>query len=127
MTTTRVSAVVVALALVTAAGAGCSAPTPAPNSTPTTNAVPVTGPVQGPAITITALNFGDPLTVPPGAKITIVNSDDVAHTVTSKVKGQFDVKVGGNGQATFTAPSTPGRYPYYCVYHPGMIGVLIVQ
>jgi plastocyanin len=125
MTTTRLSAVVVALALVTAAGAGCAAP--APNSTPTSSAVPVTGPVQGPAITITALNFGDPLTVPPGAKITVVNSDDVAHTVTSKVKGQFDVKVGGNAQATFTAPATPGRYPYYCVYHPGMIGVLIVQ
>jgi plastocyanin len=125
MTTTRLSAVVVALALVTAAGAGCAAP--APHSTPTSSAVPVTGPVQGPAITITALNFGDPLTVPPGAKITVVNSDDVAHTVTSKVKGQFDVKVGGNAQATFTAPATPGRYPYYCVYHPGMIGVLIVQ
>jgi plastocyanin len=123
MTATRISAVLIATTLV----AGCAAPAPAPNSTPTTSAVPVTGPVQGPAITITALNFGDPLTVPPGAQVTVVNSDDVAHTVTSKVKGQFDVKVGGNAQATFTAPTTPGRYPYYCVYHPGMIGVLIVQ
>lgn len=128
MTTRRVpAALVVAAAVATAVTAACSAPVPAPNSTPTTSAVPVTGPVQGPAITITALNFGDPLTVPPGAKITVVNSDDVAHTVTSKVKGQFDVKVGGNAQATFTAPTTPGRYPYYCVYHPGMVGVLIVQ
>ncbi len=127
MTTTRIAVVLVAMSLATGAGAGCSSPAPAPNSTPSANAVPVTGPVQGPAITITALNFGDPLTVPPGAKITVVNSDDVAHTVTSKVKGQFDVKVGGNAQATFTAPTTPGRYPYYCVYHPGMVGVLIVQ
>lgn len=127
MTTTRVAAVLVTMSLVTGAGAGCSSPAPAPNSTPSASAVPVTDPVQGPAITITALNFGDPLTVPPGAKITVVNSDDVAHTVTSKVKGQFDVKVGGNAQATFTAPTTPGRYPYYCVYHPGMVGVLIVQ
>ncbi len=127
MTTTRIAVVLVAMSLATGAGAGCSSPAPAPNGTPSASAVPVTGPVQGPAITITALNFGDPLTVPPGAKITVVNSDDVAHTVTSKVKGQFDVKVGGNAQATFTAPTTPGRYPYYCVYHPGMVGVLIVQ
>ena len=125
--TTRLPVVLVAAALVAGAVAGCATPAPAPNSTPTTSAVPVTGPVQGPAITITALNFGDPLTVPPGAKITVVNSDDVAHTVTSKVKGQFDVKVGGNAQTTFNAPTTPGRYPYYCVYHPGMVGVLIVQ
>lgn len=125
MTTTRLPAVLVAAVLVAGAVSGCTAP--APNSTPTTSAAPVTGPVQGPAITITALNFGDPLTVAPGAQVTVVNSDDVAHTVTSKVKGQFDVKVGGNAQTTFNAPTTPGRYPYYCVYHPGMVGVLIVQ
>lgn len=125
MTTTRLPAVLMAAVLVAGAVSGCT--TPAPNSTPTTSAVPVTGPVQGPAITITALNFGDPLTVAPGAQVTVVNSDDVAHTVTSKVKGQFDVKVGGNAQTTFNAPTTPGRYPYYCVYHPGMVGVLIVQ
>ncbi|TXH20510.1 MAG: plastocyanin [Mycobacterium sp.] len=127
MTTTRVAAVLAATALTAGVTVACSATTPAPNSTPTTSAVPVTGPVQGPAITITALNFGDPLTVAPGAQVTVVNSDDVAHTVTSKVKGQFDVKVGGNAQTTFNAPTTPGRYPYYCVYHPGMVGVLIVQ
>ncbi len=125
--TARIPAVVLAAALTVGVGAACAAPVRAPNSTPTTNAVPMTGPVQGPAITITALNFGDPLTVPAGAQITVVNSDDVAHTVTSKAKGQFDVKVGGNARATFAAPTTPGRYPYYCVYHPGMIGVLIVQ
>lgn len=127
MTTTRAAAVLVAAALATSVPAACSATAPAPDSAPSASAAPVTGPVQGPAITITALNFGDPLTVPPGATITVVNSDDVAHTVTSKVKGQFDVKVGGNAQTTFTAPTTPGRYPYYCVYHPGMVGVLIVQ
>ena len=109
--TTRLPVVLVAAALVAGAVAGCATPAPAPNSTPTSSAVPVTGPVQGPAITITALNFGDPLTVAPGAQVTVVNSDDVAHTVTSKVKGQFDVKVGGNAQTTFNAPTTPGRYP----------------
>ncbi|MUL62860.1 hypothetical protein BOO86_00170 [Mycobacterium sp. CBMA 234] len=127
MTRRQVAALAVAAALVAAASAGCTWTTSAPNSTPASNAAPDNGPVQGPAITITALNFGEPLTVPPGAQITVVNRDDVAHTVTSKVKGQFDVKVGGNSRATFAAPTTPGRYPYYCVYHPGMVGVLIVQ
>lgn len=126
---TAMRTVVLVMALVVAGGvsAGCTQTPPAPNSVPSTHPAPAQGPVQGPAITITALNFGDPLTVPPGAQITVVNSDDVAHTVTSKAKGQFDVKVGGNARATFAAPTKPGRYPYYCIYHPGMVGVLIVQ
>lgn len=125
MTAMRGAALLVALAVATTAG--CTQTPPAPNSVPSSHPATAQGPVDGPAITITALNFGDPLTVPPGAQITVVNSDDVAHTVTSKVKGQFDVKVGGNARATFAAPTKPGRYPYYCVYHPGMVGVLIVQ
>ncbi|MDR3661522.1 MAG: cupredoxin domain-containing protein [Mycobacterium sp.] len=127
MTMTRISAVVVATALAATVTAGCSGMATKPETAQPSSTAPANGPVQGPAITITALNFGDPLTVPPGAQITIVNNDDVAHTVTSKVKGQFDVQVAGNARTIFTAPTAPGRYPYYCVYHPGMTGVLVVR
>jgi plastocyanin len=115
-----------ALGLTAALLAGCSAPSPTHDSMSSSPA-PVSGPVQGPAITITALNFGDPIKVRPGVTVTVLNNDDVAHTVTSKAKGQFDVRVEANSRATFTAPTTPGEYPYYCVYHPGMVGALIVR
>ena len=31
------------------------------------------------------------------------------------------------GTKTLTAPSQPGEYPFYCVYHPNMKGTLIVK
>jgi plastocyanin len=41
--------------------------------------------------------------------------------------GQFDVHLAGNGEATFTAPTQPGEYAFYCTYHPSMKGTLMVQ
>jgi plastocyanin len=72
------------------------------------------------------MSFGDPITVAPGTQITIKNDDSAEHSVTSQTAGQFDVHVDGNQQGTLTAPSEPGEYPFYCVYHPSMKGTLIV-
>jgi plastocyanin len=127
MTMPRISALAVTAALAALVATGCSGTATAPETAPSGSSAPATGPVQGPAIVITALNFGDPLTVSPGEQITIVNNDDVAHTVTSKIKGLFDIHVAGNARTLFSAPTEPGRYPYYCVYYPGMIGLLVVR
>ena len=81
----------------------------------------------GSTLTIANMGFGQPITVAPGAKITIKNSDSVEHSVTSRTEGQFSVDVEGNGQGTLTAPSTPGEYAFYCKYHPSMNGTLIVK
>lgn len=78
-------------------------------------------------ITIASMSFGDPITVAPGTQITVNNTDSVEHSVTAKVAGTFDVHVDGNTQKTFTAPSQPGEYAFYCVYHPNMTGTLIVK
>ena len=78
-------------------------------------------------ITIADMAFGAPITVAPGAQITVKNDDSAEHSVTSQTGGQFDVHVDGNQQATLTAPSEPGEYAYYCVYHPSMKGTLIVK
>lgn len=78
-------------------------------------------------ITIADMSFGNPVTVPPGAQITIKNDATVEHSVTSDIKGQFDTHVDGQKQKTMTAPSEPGEYPFYCVYHPSMKGTLIVK
>ena len=81
----------------------------------------------GPTITISGMAFGAPLTVSPGATITIVNEDTVEHSVTSDPKGAFGTDVDGGEQKTFTAPDKPGEYPIICVYHPSMHGTLIVK
>lgn len=81
----------------------------------------------GPTITMANMRFGDPITVAPGAKITIKNDDTAEHSVTSQTEGTFDVHVDAGEQGTLTAPTEPGEYAFYCVYHPSMKGTLIVK
>lgn len=81
----------------------------------------------GPTITIQGMGFSAALTVAPGTQITIVNDDEVEHSVTSQTDGLFDVHVDGKQRATFTAPSEPGEYPFICTYHPAMKGLLVVE
>jgi plastocyanin len=77
-------------------------------------------------ITIADMNFGQPITVPPGAQITIKNDDSAEHSVTSDAAGKFDVEVEGKEQGTLTAPTEPGDYAFHCKYHPSMHGTLTV-
>ncbi len=66
------------------------------------------------------------LTVKPGAVVTVTNGDLAGHTVTSDT-GLFDTGIVSNGKSvTFTAPMTPGSYPYHCTPHPSMTGTLVV-
>jgi plastocyanin len=78
-------------------------------------------------ITIANMNFGEPITVPPGATITIKNDDSAEHSVTSDTAGKFDVEVEGKEQGTLTAPTEPGEYAFHCTYHPSMHGTLTVK
>jgi plastocyanin len=47
--------------------------------------------------------------------------------VTSKTDGKFSKDFDGSEQGTFTAPTQPGEYAFYCKYHPNMKGTLIVK
>jgi plastocyanin len=78
-------------------------------------------------ITIAGNSFGDPITVPPGAQISVTNNDSAEHSVTSDTAGVFDVDIAGNADGSFTAPAESGEYPFHCTYHPSMHGTLIVQ
>ena len=78
-------------------------------------------------ITIATMSFGEPITVSPGAQVTIKNDDSAEHSVTSDTAGKFDVDVEGKEQGTLTAPTEPGEYAYHCTYHPSMHGTLIVK
>jgi plastocyanin len=78
-------------------------------------------------ITIAKMNFGEPVTVSPGAQVAIKNGDSVEHSVTSDTSGQFNVDVEANQGGTLTAPSAPGEYKFHCTYHPSMHGTLTVK
>jgi plastocyanin len=67
------------------------------------------------------------LTVKPGAKVTVTNSDTVTHTLTADA-GAFDTgDIAPGSSATFTAPSKPGTYTYHCSIHLFMKATLIVS
>ncbi len=67
------------------------------------------------------------LTVAPGAKITVTNSDTVVHTVTANDKAFDTGNIAGGQTGEFTAPTTPGKYPFRCTPHQFMTGTLTVS
>ena len=70
----------------------------------------------------------DPITVVVGVNNTLKwsNDDTAPHTVTAN-DASFDSGNVAPGQSyTFTF-TTPGTYQYHCVYHPWMIGTVIVK
>jgi len=77
-------------------------------------------------ITITDFDYDMPDSVPPGATITVVNDDAVAHTVTSSPAGDFDLNVAAGETGTFTAPDGTGEYGMICIFHGNMNATLVV-
>jgi plastocyanin len=77
-------------------------------------------------ITIKGFAFSTPDSVSPGATVTVDNQDGTAHTVTADTGGAFDDQAA-EGTSTFTAPTTPGSYPFHCSLHPSMHGTLVVK
>ena len=67
------------------------------------------------------------ITVTPGQKVTVTNKDSVAHTVTANDKKFNTGDIDPGKTVTFTAPSTPGSYPYICTIHQYMTGMLTVK
>jgi plastocyanin len=107
---------------------GSASPAASATAAPTVTspASPATG-ASAAKIIIAGHSFGAPVTVPPGAHISVTNKDSAEHSVTSDTAGVFDVDIAGNADASFTAPTEPGSYPFHCTYHPSMHGTLIVQ
>ncbi|WP_426990570.1 cupredoxin domain-containing protein [Pseudarthrobacter sp. Y6] len=122
-------AAVLLMAALLLGGCGSSSSPSSPAASPGPGTA-TTGAVNpgAPTITIKDFEYGAPLTVAPGALVTVTNVDAAGHTVTADQGKAFDVDVkGSGGTATFTAPSAPGSYPYHCAYHPNMHGTLTVK
>ncbi|MEA3136222.1 MAG: hypothetical protein QOJ26_490 [Thermoplasmata archaeon] len=67
------------------------------------------------------------LTVAAGAMVSVENKDTTTHTVTSTGSTAFDTHdIAGGQTGSFTAPITPGTYPFNCAFHSQMKGTLTV-
>jgi plastocyanin len=78
------------------------------------------------SIAIADFSFGQPRTVPGGSVVQVSNADAEAHTLTAE-DGTFDTgSVDGGTVVSFTAPTVPGTYSFYCDIHPTMTGSLVV-
>ncbi len=109
--------------------AGTRAPAPAASTQPSQPSPPAgsRSPATTAVITIHGFAYTVPATVSAGARVTVHNRDDVAHTITADTGHAFDVTVPASGTATFTAPTTAGRYPFHCTYHANMHATLTVS
>lgn len=70
----------------------------------------------------------DPVTVVIGVNNTVmwVNDDSAPHTVTANNGAFGSGNIAPTGTFTFTF-TTPGTYAYHCIYHPWMVGTVIVK
>jgi plastocyanin len=76
-------------------------------------------------VEIKGFKFTPPDSVKAGSKVEVRNEDSATHTVTAD-DGSFDTKdVSAGGEASFTAPSTPGTYKFHCSIHPSMTSELV--
>lgn len=66
------------------------------------------------------------LIVPAGARVTFVNDDAEAHTVTSVTRA-FDSGTIDANKRWSQVLKTPGRYIFRCNYHPYMQGTIVVR
>lgn len=78
-------------------------------------------------IHISGFKYTVPASVAPGETVSVMNMDGENHTVTADAGNAFDVKANAGSTVTFTAPKTPGSYPFHCTYHSNMHGVLVVK
>ncbi|MHA7648176.1 PEFG-CTERM sorting domain-containing protein [Nitrosopumilus sp. S4] len=71
-------------------------------------------------------------TVDVGGKVIMANTDTAAHTYTAGTAeggptGEFDTGLLMAGNSFEYSPETVGEIPYFCMVHPWMQGLIIVQ
>lgn len=112
-----------------------------PEEVPEPEAIPEPEPFTGNIVTATILNgsdiqgnpdyLPDILTVSVGSGIEWFNEDAVAHTVSSldDVGATFDSGLINPGDIYFldTTPLQVGEYDYFCIVHPWMQSVFVIQ
>jgi plastocyanin len=114
-------ATVVTLLFVSACGSSSIKTSPAAMST---SVMPVS------AITVTIQDFAfhpSKFTVSPGATITVINEDQVIHTLTADNVAFNSGDVTKGVPVSFPAPTQPGTYPFHDHLRSYITGVLTVS
>jgi plastocyanin len=96
------------------------------------SAVPASAATATDHVQIKSFKFGPPaITVATGTKITWTNTDGAPHTATSGTSptgdGTFDTGAIKKGRSKSVTVSKPGRYAYFCAFHPFMKATVIVK
>lgn len=67
------------------------------------------------------------LLVDPGQRVTFANGDPYGHTIAGAAGtfGEAHRDLPAGDSATFTFPEE-GVFPFFCTYHPGMVGAVVV-
>jgi plastocyanin len=93
---------------------------PRPGDTTTSDVIPVA--IKG------FVYIPETVTVPAGSSVAWTNQDNAPHTSTGIGDAVSALDSGAIifGQTFTQAFDTPGTYPYYCVYHPNMLGTVVV-
>ena len=65
------------------------------------------------------------LSIAPGTKVTFVNDDDDAHTVTAD-NGSWDSEGLNQGEHWVHAFPTTGKIAYHCTVHPFMKATIVI-
>ena len=84
------------------------------------------------SVTIQTFQFKpSTLEVKVGARVTWINQDDIAHTVTSGTPenrgGRFDARLNGKGSSFSFTFTQPGTYSFFCNRHQSMRGQIRVN
>jgi plastocyanin len=66
------------------------------------------------------------LHIQPGDEVTFANRDSVAHTVTGAANSWGDFTQLKRGDGVTYRFTESGTYSYYCAYHIGMVGAVVV-
>ena len=113
-----------------------------PKSQPssTTSSTPQNGTLASKSVSAVILGIdGDnsyspePIEIESGQTVTWVNGDTISHTVTSGQDGDLDEGTLFDSDAIIPNQSysltfdSPGEFDYYCIYHPTMVGEVIVN
>src|SRR6188472_2409461 len=75
----------------------------------------------------------EPIEIESGQTVTWINGDTISHTVTSGQDGDLDEGTLFDSDAIIPNQSysltfdSPGEFDYYCIYHPTMVGEVIVN
>jgi plastocyanin len=77
-------------------------------------------------VVLNQMQFGAlPAQLHPGDTITWQNDDIFRHSATA-LDGSFDLDLPAGESASMTVGAV-GSVPFYCTYHPGMTGTLVIS